>query len=207
MFDAPKACSPSSSSQGDPAASAAASRRSASSPELARPVVADEPDALQAGCLRDGGPEQDRLAPSDSPGDALEAAQLARRLDGHHAHSRLDGRRQLLVALAGPGEHDPVGADPRPKRLAELAAGRDVGAQPEVGEVAQDREVRVRLDRVGEVERGRQDGPERGHLARDHVEVVGEQRGAEARGEGRRIRAAEAAVPEDLVASGRPAPA
>ena len=42
-----------------------------------------------------------------------------------------------------------------------------------------DGERRVRLDRVGELDHGRQDGPERRDLALDDVEVVDVERRAE----------------------------
>ena len=61
--------------------------------------------------------------------------------------------RELVVALARAGHHDPVRRRSRPGSDGrELAAGRDVGPEPEPAEVRDDRERRVRLDRVGELD-------------------------------------------------------
>ena len=47
-------------------------------PELARAVVADEPDALESGVLGHGRPEHHRLDPTDLRGDRFEPRELAR---------------------------------------------------------------------------------------------------------------------------------
>ena len=67
-------------------------------PELAGPIVADEPDALETGVLGDRGSEEDRLPPARLRRDGLEPAELARRLDGDGANPGRNGGTQLFVA-------------------------------------------------------------------------------------------------------------
>ena len=135
-LDAPNAWSPSGSSHGDATASRGREPQVGGvHPELARPVVADEPDALQPRRLGDGRAEQDGLAAPEPLGDPREPPQLADRLDGHDPHARLDRGVQLLVALAGAREHDPVRGEARPEGVAQLAARGHVGAQAGPGQV------------------------------------------------------------------------
>ena len=162
-------------------------------PELAGPVVADEADPLEPGVLRDRRPQQDRLDPARVRRDRLEACQLAGRLDGDRADPGRDRRGELVVALARAGHHDPIRGDPRPARGHQLAAGGDIGPEPQPAEELDDREGRVRLDRVGEVDPRRQDGLERRHLALDDVEVVDVERRPEVRRQVLRRRARRAA--------------
>jgi hypothetical protein len=71
--------------------------------------------------------------------------------------------------------------------------------------VGHDRECRVRLDRVGNLDARRQGRPEGVDLALDHVEVVDVERGAESRREVSRVEPAQPVAAQDLVAGRRPA--
>ncbi len=144
-------------------------------------------------------PEQDRLAAAERLRDPREAAQLVHGLHGDHADPGLDGRGEFLVPFAGTRHEDPRRVDPRPQDVAKLAARRHVRAQPEPAQVPEHREVRVRLDRVREVEHGRQRGPERRHLRGHDVEVVHERRRPEALREVGRVEPGEAALAQHLV--------
>ena len=103
--------------------------------------------------------------------------------------------------LPGPVTTIRSGAMPARMACRSSPAEADVGAEAEAGEVAQDREVRVRLDRVGEVERRRQDGASaatwrtrrRGRTRRTGCRSAGELRG---------VHAAQPAGAMDLVARG-----
>jgi hypothetical protein len=83
--------------------------------------------------------------------------------------------RQLLVALVVPVDDDPLAADPGPLREAELAERGDVGAEPLRREEPQHREVRERLDAVGEERAGRR-GAVRPPLGENRVPAVDEER-------------------------------
>ncbi len=153
MFDAPKAWSPSRSRCGEATARRAdVGEVRGVHPELAGPVVADEADPFEPGLLRDGCPQEDRLDPAHGRRDRLEACQFAGRLHGDRADPGRDRRGELVVALARAGHHDPIRVDPRPARGLQLAAGGDVGPEPQPAEELDDREGRVRLDRVGQVD-------------------------------------------------------
>ena len=101
-------------------------------PELARAVVADEPDALEpgapprrrrAGGRAGGGPRAAAIASSrrSSPGDSTVTARTP----------AATAAAQLVVALAGAGDDDPVRVDARARTQSQLAAGRDVRPEPE----------------------------------------------------------------------------
>ena len=128
-------------------------------PELAGPVVTDEPDTFRRASLGDGRPEQDRLAAPELSRDRLEPSKLAGRLDRDRADPGRHRGAQLIVALARPGHHDPLGADPGPTGGRELAAGGDIGAETEPAEMRDDGQRRVRLDRVGQLDDRREDRP------------------------------------------------
>ena len=104
-------------------------------PELPGAVVADEADPLEPGVLRDGCAQEDRLDPARLRRDRLEACQLAGRLDRDRADPGRDRRRELVVALARAGHHDPLRRDPCPARGRQLAAGGDVGPEAEPAQV------------------------------------------------------------------------
>jgi len=174
-------------------------------PELARPVVADQPDALQAVGGADRRAQEDRHAPVRLRRDPLQAVELARRLDRDCPDVGRDRVAQLGVALAGTRDDDSIRVDPRPDRGGELPARGDVRAEPEAAEVGHDRECRVRLDRVGDLDARRQGRPEGVDLALDHVEVVDVERGAESRREVSRVEPAQPVAAQDLVAGRRPA--
>ena len=181
-------------------------------PELAGPVVADEADPFEPGLLGDRCPQEDRLDPARGRRDPLEACQLTGRLDGDRADPGRDSRRQFDVALARTGHHDPIRGDPRLSRGHQLAAGGNVGPEPQTTQEFDDREGRVRLDRVRQVDPCRQDGLERRHLALDDVEVVDVERRPEVRRQFLRGRARRAdprgrsrcAPAADRDAAGRP---
>ena len=117
-LEAPNACSPSSSSQGERDGLARGEPQVARvHPELAGAVVAHEPDALEAVAPPNGAPEQDGLPPAERLGDGREPAQLQRRLDGHDPDAGIDRGAQLLVALARARDHDPVRRHAGPERV------------------------------------------------------------------------------------------
>ena len=91
--------------------------------------------------------------------------------------------RSSSSRLPGPVITIRSGGDPRAERRGQLAAGRDVGAEAQPAEVRDDGQRRVGLDRVGELDRRRQDGRQRRDLAVDDVEVVDVERRAESLGE------------------------
>ena len=122
-------------------------------PELARPVVADEADALESGMLGDGRPQENRLDPAGMRGDPLESCQLARRLDGDGADAGGDRGAELVVALARAGHHDAVRGDAG--SAAPWRARRPMRRRrpsPRRPRKSTTRERRVRLDRVGELD-------------------------------------------------------
>ena len=121
-------------------------------PELARPVVPDDPDALRRAGRGHREAEHDRLAAARSLRKRRKAAELAAGLDRDDTHARLHRRGQLLVALARSREHHVRRVEACPQDVPELTARGHVRAETEPGEVAQDGQARVRLDRVGQVE-------------------------------------------------------
>ena len=97
-----------------------------------------------------------------------------------------------VVGLADPAEHDALGREARGERAGQLAAGDDVRAGAEVAQHPEHREVRVRLDRVGDpVRHRRQRLVERAELPPDHVGVVDVGRRADPVGDGGERDAAE----------------
>ena len=128
-FEAPKACSPSSSRWGEAAARRAAATRSPDiHPELAGPVVADEPDALERASSVTAARSRTGCRRPASRRDGLEPAELARRLDRDRADPGRDGGPQLFVALAGAGHHDALG--PIPARATVASSPPDATSAP-----------------------------------------------------------------------------
>ena len=89
-------------------------------------------------------------------GDPRQPPQLAGRLDRDRPQAGLDGRRQLVVALARAREHHPVRGEAGPRSTWRSSPPDATSApRPSAGQVPQDGQVRVGLHRVGEVEGGR----------------------------------------------------
>ena len=162
-LEAPNACNPRGSSHGDARASAAATRRSPGSmPNLPAPSSPTRRTALEGSRAGDRGPQQHRLAAPQGPGDRGEP-RAARPTDSTVTTRTpaSTAARQLLVALAGAGEHDAPRSEPRMEDMPQLPTRRHVRTEAERRDVLQDGEAGVGLDRVGELERGRQDRSQR----------------------------------------------
>ena len=95
-----------------------------------------------------------------------------------------------LVRLVVAVDHQPLGRDAGVLREAQLAEGRHVGAEPLVGEQAQDRDVRERLRPVDD-ECVRRRGPVRPCARPDRLLAVDDERRAELVRERRRAGAAD----------------
>ena len=156
-------------------------------PLRARPAPRRRPAAGSAAGGR--APSAIRSRRRSSPGDSTVTTRTPASTAAASSSSRLPGPVNTTRSAPEPGPQD----------VPQLAAGRHVRAEAQPGEVPQHGEVRVGLDRVGEVERRRQDRPERLDLARDHVQVVGVERRPEPLGELGRVVPAESAVAQDLV--------
>ena len=174
-------------------------------PELAGAVVADEPDPFQPVALGDGGAQHDRLAATrrsrgdrsslaSSPGDSTVIARMPAATAARSSSSRLPGPviTTRSGAEAGPGDG------------LQLAGRGDVGTEPKTPQVRHDRQRRVGLDRVGQLDDGGQHRPQGRHLAVDDVEVVDIQRRPEPPGELVGRQPAQPPRAKDLVARGRP---
>ena len=208
-FDAPKACSPSSSRCWRSARPAGPrQRRSAASiPNLPAPSSPTSGPA-RAGPLGHGrpraGPVGAGLLP---PRSRSSRAELAGRLDRHRADPGADsGPRARRRACRARSSRSGRRAIPARSAVASSPPEATSAPSPRRAEVRDDRQRRVRLDRVGEVDPLRQDGPERRDLAVDDVEVVDVERRPEPLGELVAASSpAEPARPQDLVAGRRPA--
>ena len=152
---------PSSSRWGEWAASRrAGAERLSVHAELAGPSVADDPDGLRRRSDPEGHPQEHRRAPArarrrcassraSSPGDSTVTARRPASTAATSSSSRLPGPVNTTSGRVDAGPADEL----------ELATRGDVRPEPERAEVGDDRQGRVRLDRVGQVEARRQDAP------------------------------------------------
>ncbi len=99
-----------------------------------------------------------RRAPSHRAGDRIEALELRLALHVEAADAGGEGRADLLLALADPGEDDALGPAAGGQHAREFAARDDVEAGTEPREDAEDGEVGVRLDRVADEMVGAREG-------------------------------------------------
>ncbi len=121
-----------------PPASRRRSRSASSIPNLPAPASPMSRTVSVGSAARPGGPEHDRDAAPAVGGDRLEARQLAGRLHRHGADPGLDGRHQLVVALARPGHDDPAGLDPGAQGRGQLAGRSHVRTESVTTEVRDD---------------------------------------------------------------------
>ena len=96
-------------------------------------------------------PQRHRRDASELTGDPVDGGQLAGGLDVEAAHARQQRLANFLGQLARPREHDAGGLAAGPEHPRELAARDDVEAGSGAGETAQDRQRRVRLDRIADL--------------------------------------------------------
>ena len=88
-------------------------------------------------------------------GQVAEGAQLALALHVEGVDAGAQPRRQLVHRLAHPAEDDALAGDAGQQRAVQLAAGDDVAAGAQLRQRAQDAQVAVGLDRVGDQVRHR----------------------------------------------------
>jgi hypothetical protein len=124
--------------------------------------------------------------PTERPCRRRDFLQLLERLDVQRADAGLDRRANLILALADAGEDDPIGGDPSPNALRQLAAGDDVGAEPLFCDDAEDGKRVVGLDRVaGQVRDAGERRFERPDPFTEAVEIVRVERRPDLGGDGR----------------------
>jgi hypothetical protein len=110
--------------------------------------------------------------------DVLDRApDLVERIEDHEAHAGLGRRGELLVALVVAVQDDALGGHPGLQSEGQLAECRDVRAEPLGGEEAQQRDVRERLDAVGD-QRACRRGQVRGGAGTERLLAVDEERRA-----------------------------
>jgi hypothetical protein len=119
----------------------------------------------------DPGRESHEHAPHAGSGRGL---RLAGRVE-HDERLRLRRRPQLLLRLVVAVEHDAVAGDPGGAGETELAEGRDVGADAQIREQTEQRDVREGLRPVDD-QRVRRRLAVGAHLAPDRLLAVDEQR-------------------------------
>src|SRR6266850_5847659 len=95
-------------------------------------------------------PQGDRRALAHALRDLIDALELGLRLDVDAADTLLEGELDLRRALADAGEECLARIASRRHHARELAAGNDVEAGAELGKQRQDREIRIRLDRIAD---------------------------------------------------------
>ena len=149
-------------------------------PELARPRTADDGRRFLGAVPA---PSMARRSSSPWRGAATgrqlhDHLELLERLDGERPDAGPDRPGDLGIGLAGAGEHDLAQVEAGPGDRIELAHRGHVRAQPEAGEVGQQRGIGVRLDREGHLPVGGERGPQRRDPRRHHLQVVHEQRRA-----------------------------
>src|SRR6266566_1298706 len=177
---------------GSSAASAAARRKASIASARPRPNLLAAPPVVRYSCPPPATSGFSRTAigatrPSEVAAKAISSSS-SRRLDVERADPRLDGRADLVLALADAGEDDPVRRDPRRQGFRELAAGDDVGAEPFGRDHPQDRQRVVGLRRVARQVRDVGERLfERPNPLAEAVEVVGVERRSDLSGDGREL--------------------
>jgi hypothetical protein len=98
-------------------------------------------------------PDPDPRDPALCAGDVAQPAQLRQRLDINLMNVGSKRCPHLDRRLADPREDDPLRRHAGSERPTQLSLGHDIGPGPESGKVAQDGEVRIRLERIADKRR------------------------------------------------------
>ncbi len=120
-------------------------------------------------------PDPDPRDPAWCAGDVAQPTQFRQRLDIDLVNVGSKRRLHLGHRFADPREYNPLRRHAGSERPTQLSLGHHIGAGPETGKVAQDGEVRIRLDRIADKRRlggkGRGKAPIKGGEAGRGIEI------------------------------------